>query len=142
MYTHKVQYYETDKMGVVHHSNYIRWFEECRVSVMEQAGLGYDRLEKEGIICPVISVSCQYISMTEFGSTVEIEPEVVRFNGVRLVLAYTVRDADTGEVRCTGESSHCFLDRTGHPVHLKKTAPAYYQMFRKLGERKTGDTVG
>ena len=39
-YEHKVQYYETDKMGVVHHSNYIRWFEECRTDVMDKKGLG------------------------------------------------------------------------------------------------------
>ena len=40
-YRHKVQYYETDQMGIVHHSNYIRWFEEGRIDLMEQMGLGY-----------------------------------------------------------------------------------------------------
>ena len=43
-YRHKVQYYETDQMRVVHHSNYIRWFEEARVNLMEQMGMGYDRM--------------------------------------------------------------------------------------------------
>ena len=38
---HKVQYYETDGMGIVHHSNYIRWFEEARVDLLEQLGFGY-----------------------------------------------------------------------------------------------------
>ncbi len=33
VYEHKVQYYETDQMRVVHHSNYIRWFEECRIAM-------------------------------------------------------------------------------------------------------------
>ena len=41
-YDHKVQYYETDGMGIVHHSNYIRWFEEARVDLLEQLGFGYD----------------------------------------------------------------------------------------------------
>ena len=40
-YDHKVQYYETDGMGIVHHSNYIRWFEEARVDLLEQLGFGY-----------------------------------------------------------------------------------------------------
>ena len=40
-YEHKVQYYETDGMGIVHHSNYIRWFEEARVDLLEQLGFGY-----------------------------------------------------------------------------------------------------
>ena len=47
-YDHKVQYYETDGMGIVHHSNYIRWFEEARVDLLEQLGFGYDRIEEAG----------------------------------------------------------------------------------------------
>ena len=49
MYIHKVNYYETDKMGVTHHSNYIRWMEEARVDFLEKAGLGYDKIEALGI---------------------------------------------------------------------------------------------
>ena len=44
-YQRKVQYYETDQMGIVHHSNYIRWFEEARIDLMEQMGLGYEKME-------------------------------------------------------------------------------------------------
>ena len=57
---HKVQYYETDGMGIVHHSNYIRWFEEARVDLLEQLGFGYDRIEEAGYSGPVLEVSCQY----------------------------------------------------------------------------------
>ena len=39
MYTHRVQYYETDQMGIVHHSNYIRWFEEARIDWMRDCGI-------------------------------------------------------------------------------------------------------
>lgn len=133
-YEHKVQYYETDQMGVVHHSNYIRWFEECRVDVMEKEGLGYDRMEEEGIICPVTSVSCQYESMTKFGEIVEIIPKIEKNNGIRLVISYVVKDKKTGAIRCTGESSHCFLDEKGRPVSLKRSSPEFYEMFRKLEE--------
>ena len=48
-YRHKVQYYETDTMKIVHHSNYVRWMEEARVDMLEQMGIGYDVMEKEGI---------------------------------------------------------------------------------------------
>ena len=44
-YTHKVNYYETDKMGITHHSNYIRWMEEARIDFLESIGFGYDKLE-------------------------------------------------------------------------------------------------
>ena len=52
-YHHTVQYYETDRMGITHHSNYIRWMEEARVDFLRQLGWGYDRLEAEEIISPV-----------------------------------------------------------------------------------------
>lgn len=49
IYERRAQYYETDQMGVVHHSNYIRWFEEARVFFMDQMGFGYDEMEKSGV---------------------------------------------------------------------------------------------
>ena len=54
-YIHKVQYYETDKMGITHHSNYIRWMEEARVDFMEQIGWGYDKMED----CEIGRASCR-----------------------------------------------------------------------------------
>ena len=49
-YKHLVQYYETDQMGIVHHSNYIRWFEEARSFLLEENGFGYKKMEESGII--------------------------------------------------------------------------------------------
>ncbi len=49
-YEHRTQYYETDQMGIIHHSNYIRWFEEARTDLMRQMGIGYDEMEGQGII--------------------------------------------------------------------------------------------
>ena len=136
IYEHKVQYYETDQMKVVHHSNYIRWFEECRIEMMEQGGLGYEKMEEAGIMCTVVSVCCHYESMTKFGEVVEISPTIEKFNGIRLVISYEVREKQTKELRCTGESSHCFLGRKGHPVNLKKASPDFYTMFSNLAESK------
>ena len=83
-YDHKVQYYETDGMGIVHHSNYIRWFEEARVDLLEQLGFGYDRIEEAGYSGPVLEVSCQYKTMSKFGETVRIEASITQYNGVRM----------------------------------------------------------
>ena len=58
-YEHHVKYYETDKMGIVHHSNYIRWMEEARMDLMEQMGCSYKELEDAEIISPVISVASE-----------------------------------------------------------------------------------
>lgn len=130
-YEHKVQYYETDKMGIVHHSNYIRWFEEARVDFLDQAGCSYEKMEAEGIICPVVSVDCQYHHMTCFGESVYIFPQIVKFNGVRLVIHYKVREKQTGELRSSGSSSHCYLDGEGHLVNLKNASPAFYKLYKE-----------
>ena len=58
-YRHTVQYYETDKMGITHHSNYIRWMEEARVDFLAQIGWDYAMLEEMGVISPVIGIECK-----------------------------------------------------------------------------------
>ena len=103
-YKHLVQYYETDQMAVVHHSNYIRWFEEARVQFFEEIGLGYKHMEEIGIISPVVSVTAQFKTMTRFYDTVVIGLKISKYTGVRLEFEYEVRDEKTGEVRCTGKS--------------------------------------
>ena len=113
-YDHKVQYYETDGMGIVHHSNYIRWFEEARVDLLEQLGFGYDRIEEAGYSGPVLEVSCQYKTMSKFGETVRIEASITQYNGVRMTLHYDVYDKATGTLRCTGDSRHCFINAEGN----------------------------
>lgn len=128
-YLHKVQYYETDQMAVVHHSNYIRWFEEARLDFLVQAGYGMEVLEGEGIVSPVIDVSCRFKSMSRFGETVRILVSVRAFNGVKLLLAYKIYDVDSGELRAEGESGHCFLNMSGKPVSVKKEKPEFYRML-------------
>lgn len=136
LYHHRAQYYETDQMGIVHHSNYIRWFEEARVDLMEQIGFGYKKMEEHGIGSPVLSVFCRYRSMTHFFDDVIILPKVEIYTGVKLSLSYKVLDATTRELRAEGESSHCFLNREGRPVSLKKTLPHIHLLFSSVAGKE------
>lgn len=129
-YLHRVQYYETDQMGIVHHSNYIRWFEEARTDFLQKAGAGYDRMEREGIVSPVVSVTSRYHAPAHFGQTVSLSVRVVEYNGVRLTVEYSVRDSETGTLLCTGRSEHCFL-KNGRPVSLKRAGPEYDGILRR-----------
>lgn len=130
-YQHKVQYYETDQMGMVHHSNYIRWFEEARVDYLEQVGLPYKSMEDEGIGSPVLTVQCQYKSKVIFGETVTILTELRQYTGLRMTIGYTVL-GDDGKVRCTGETSHCFMNTQGKPVSLQRVKPQWHTLFQQL----------
>lgn len=134
-YEHKVQYYETDKMNCVHHSNYIRWFEEARTWLMEASGFGYDKMEALGVVSPVLRAEAEYRSMTRFGETVEIETTVEAYTGIKIRFAYIVRDKETGVVRCKGKTEHCFLNEKGRPIALKKTCPDYDAAVRRVLEQ-------
>lgn len=131
-YIHKVKYYETDKMGITHHSNYIRWMEEARVDFLDQIGFGYAKLEHDGIISPVIGVECEYKKSTTFDDEVCIRPEIESFNGIKLVILYTMTDPSTGELILKGKSRHCFLNKEGKPLFLKKEFPEFYAALRDL----------
>ena len=52
-YRHTVKYYETDRMGFTHHSNYVRWMEEARIDFMDRLGFSYRKMEEEGVVSPV-----------------------------------------------------------------------------------------
>ncbi|WP_083432752.1 thioesterase family protein [Alkalibacterium sp. 20] len=132
-YSHKVQYYETDQMQIVHHSNYIRWFEEARTYLLDEIGFSYQRMEDEGIMIPVLAVNAEYKSMTRFGETVLIEAAVKQFTGIKLIMEYTVRDKETQEVRCVGETKHAFIDeKTYRPMSLKRKHVELYALFNGL----------
>ena len=126
-FTRKINYYETDRMGVTHHSNYIRFMEEARVDFLEQIGWGYDKMEAAGIISPVIGVNCRYKESTTFCDEIRIRIKVKEFGGVKLVLEYEMTKADNGHVVLTGTTEHCFLDTEGHPLRMKKEYPELYR---------------
>ena len=132
IYEHKVQYYETDQMGVVHHSNYIRWFEEARVDLFQTMGMGYGQMEKMGVISPVLEVHTTYKTMTHFEDTVQIQTKVKSYNGIVLELSYEVKDKETGEIRCIGETKHCFLNREGKLISMKKSYHDFNQMLERI----------
>lgn len=125
----KARYYETDKMGIIHHSNYIRWFEEARVDVLEQLGLGYDKLESMGIISPVLTMNCKYIHPVLFNEEVEITANLVSFTGVRLEVYYEIKKTATGQICTTGSSTHGFIDNNGKPIRIKKQFPDIYEII-------------
>lgn len=127
-YIHNAKYYETDQMAIVHHSNYIRWFEEARVDWMNQFGIDFREVEARGIVVPVVSVSCQYKHVTRFGDDVAITARLKLYNGIRFAFTYEVRNVSTGALNAVGESEHCFL-KGEQVVSLKRAAPDLHQRF-------------
>lgn len=132
IYVHNVKYYETDQMGIVHHSNYIRWFEEARLDVMEQIGFGYDVMEKSGIISPVVEINCRYKNMVYFNDTVSIYVSLKELKALKFYLEYNIRDSKTNEIKATGSSVHCFLSKDGRPIVINKEMSDFAEALQKL----------
>lgn len=135
-YHHKVHYYETDKMGITHHSNYIRWMEEARTAYMDELGCGYAKFETEGIISPVLVVNCQYKNTTTFDDEIGISVSVKEYTGVKIKFKYEMTNIKTGTLVCIGESEHCFLDENRRPVVVRRKYPEIDLLFKSLTEEE------
>ena len=125
-YKHKVQYYETDKMGIVHHSNYIRWMEEARVDFLEKISWSYDQLEKVGLVSPVLSLNIDYSHPTYFSDMVSIDVEILELKMSKMRVGYKMINRE-GEIVAKSESSHGFLLSSGRPAILKRDFPGLYE---------------
>ena len=132
IYERKINYYETDKMGIVHHSNYIRFFEEARCNLLDTCGLPYDVMEKNGIMSPVLGISCKYKQHVTYGDTIKIETYIKDFTGVKFTVAYEIYNKETNSLCVTGESNHCFTDSNLKPLNIKKHHKDVYEKFINL----------
>jgi len=133
IFERKINYYETDKMGIVHHSNYIRFFEESRCALLEDTGLPYNLMEEKGIMSPVLGVSCKYKQHVSFGDTIQVHTYIKEFTGVKFTVAYEIYNKNTGVLCVTGESNHCFTDSNLKPLNIKKHHNDVYEKFINLG---------
>ena len=132
-YIHTVQYYETDKMQITHHSNYVRWMEEARVDFLDQKGWPFDKLEELGIVSPVLSVNCDYKLTTTFPEKISINVKIKEFKGVKLFLEYEMKNKD-GKIVCTGTTGHAFLNAQGRPIRMKQDYPQLFDILTKAKE--------
>ena len=66
VYRRKAQYHETDQMGIIHHSNYVKWMEEARIDFMKEMGFGYGEVENRGIVSPVAGVVTASLKISAF----------------------------------------------------------------------------
>ncbi len=124
-YKHTIQYYETDKMGITHHSNYIRFMEEARIHFLNEMGFPYDKLEEEGIISPVVDITCDYKKTTTFPDKLEITVAVLEVSPVKFKFCYTMKVTD--KIVCTATSTHCLLSKDGRPISIPKQYPEFYE---------------
>lgn len=129
-YERKVAYYETDRMGIVHHSNYIRWLEEARLYYMDCIGLDYEWIEENGILIPVLTAECKYRIPFRYGDTFLVYPRLTKFNGVKMCMDYEIYKKDSDYLHSTASTSHCFVDTELKPINIKKHDFEIYSILK------------
>ena len=122
VYRRKAQYHETDQMGIIHHSNYVKWMEEARIGYMNQMGFSYKRVEEMGIISPVVEISVAYKKQVSFDDEIQISVSIKKYNGISLEFNYQFFNITKNEICTTAYSRHCFL-KNGKLISVKKEVP-------------------
>ncbi len=132
-YIRQAKYYETDQMGIIHHSNYIRWMEEARIDVLDQLGYPYRRFEEMGYMSPVLHAECDYKKSVRFGDEVKIIVSLQDFGKVKFTLRYDMYNMTEGGVlSASGTTTHCFLKKDGRPVMMNKEMKKFSETMEKL----------
>lgn len=149
----RVHYKETDQMAVVHHANYVSWFEIGRTEMMRDGGISYHDMEEMGLILPVLEVNVKYHKPAHYDDYVVIYTKISHYSPVRLQFDYEVRkisetslsnhesrdDAQsfktTGELLATGSTLHMWLNQEWKPARIDKIAPKAFQLIKEVSNQ-------
>ena len=129
----EVRYYETDQMGIVHHSNYIRYFECGRTALLKDIGLPMEKIEQAGVMLPVISVECHYKYPAKLGDTLRVVSIMDEIPRAKLVIKSEIYN-ESGKLLCNGEVGIGFIDATTRrPIRCPKDLA---ELFEKLKNKE------
>lgn len=104
----RVNYYDTDQMGVVWHGNYLKYFEDAREEMLRNRGLPYSELEREGIIMPAIEASMRYLKPARYDDVLSVKVTVEEPPRAKMKFTYEIRNG-AGELCTTGTTTLTFV---------------------------------
>ncbi|MGZ3727185.1 MAG: acyl-CoA thioesterase [Pseudobdellovibrio sp.] len=110
-YQRHVHVYETDLMGIVHHSNYLRFCEEARVDWCKKRGLNLNETEKHNAAVfslTVYETRVKHVKPAKYSDKIEIVMQS-KIEGIRLIFQYQIKVKD--QIVCLAETVHCNLDQ-------------------------------
>ena len=130
--THKtyrrVRFYDTDEMGVAHHANYLRWFENGRVEFLRALGITLGDMIDDGILFPIVEISAKYFHPAKFDDEIEIETTGAAITRAKWDFSYKVRRVSDGEILVEGYSRNVFTSAaTGRITRLPEK---YFSKFQ------------
>lgn len=128
-----VRYVETDKMGIVHHSNYYPWFELARGDFIKKIGMKYSEMESLGIMMPLVESYCKYYEGAKYEDEIIIETSIEKITPVKVIFNYDVIRELDGKLLAKGKTTQTFIDEDFKIVNLKKK---YSDLWEKMQQLK------
>ena len=114
----RVIYADTDAMGIVYHTNYIKWFEIGRAELLRELGMPYAQIESSGYNLPLTEVSCHYLYPAKYDQIVIVETEIVYLKRASIKFKYVIQDENEVQVLVEGESVHACVNSQGKVVRI------------------------
>jgi len=108
-----VRFNEVDSLKIVWHGHYIKYFEDGRESFGKQYGIGYLDLFREGLLTPIVEVTCSYKKHLSYGDKVIIETSFVNDEAAKIIFNFRLFRERDREIVATGRSVQVFLNENG-----------------------------
>lgn len=128
----KVRYVETDKMGIVHHSNYYPWFEIGRGEFIKETDISYKDMETQGILMPLAESYCKYIIPAKYEDLVTIETWIETLSPVKVIFNYKVIREEDEVILAKGSTTHAFVNSDFKIINIKKLNNTIWDKINEL----------
>ena len=106
----RVEYHHTDQMGIVHHSNYVKFFEFARTEWLRAVGLTYAEMERRGVMMPIVEVQVKYRQPAYYDELISVTASVDELPMARMSFKYEIRGEDGRDI-ATGSTTLGFIDK-------------------------------
>ena len=106
----RVEYHHTDQMGIVHHSNYVKFFEVARTEWLRAAGLTYAEMERRGVMMPIVEVQVKYRQPAYYDELISVRAEVDELPMARMTFRYEIKGEDGRDI-ASGLTTLGFIDK-------------------------------
>ena len=107
-YKFRVAYPDTDKMGTMHHANYVKYYEAARWELLRSIGIPYNLVEELGVMCPVISMKFKFLKTTRYDEQLTVKTRLKKIEGVRIWFTYKLYN-EQNQLINTAETELAFV---------------------------------
>ena len=128
--TYRIIYADTDKMGVVYHANYFKYFEMLRGEMMREYGLTYRDFEDGGFALPAIEAHCEYKYPARYDDIIEISGKISEIDGLKMKFECEIHCGE--KLICRGYTIHICTNSAGRPIRIPQKLLELYEKSIKF----------